>query len=164
MATLLILEPIFEADFLDCSCGFRPGRSAHQALEEICGHLQAGYQTVHDAILNGYFDSISPVRRRESGNCYSGRPLYHSTEVAVVSPVQSECPIAHRCFRADCVDGGGWTPRSLPGDKRHDHLRALYDLVERLVIGPITSGEPTHLTFATFRAHFCTRKFLISAT
>ncbi len=30
-ATLLILEPIFEADFLDCS-GFRPGRSAHQAL------------------------------------------------------------------------------------------------------------------------------------
>ena len=31
MATLLILEPIFEADFLDCSYGFRPGRSAHQA-------------------------------------------------------------------------------------------------------------------------------------
>ena len=30
MATLLILEPIFEADFLDCSYGFRPGRSAHQ--------------------------------------------------------------------------------------------------------------------------------------
>ena len=29
MATLLILEPIFEADFLDCSYGFRPGRSAH---------------------------------------------------------------------------------------------------------------------------------------
>jgi RNA-directed DNA polymerase len=43
MATLLILEPIFEADFLDCSYGFRPGRSAHQALEEIRGHLQGGY-------------------------------------------------------------------------------------------------------------------------
>jgi len=58
MATLLILEPIFEADFLDCSYGFRPGRSAHQALEEIRGHLEAGYQAVYDADLKGYFDSI----------------------------------------------------------------------------------------------------------
>ena len=58
MATLLILEPMFEADFLDCSYGFRPGRSAHQALEEIRGHLQAGYQAGYDADLKGYFDSI----------------------------------------------------------------------------------------------------------
>jgi RNA-directed DNA polymerase len=58
MATLLILEPIFEADFLDCSYGFRPGRSAHQALAEIRGHMQAGYQAVYDADLKGYFDSI----------------------------------------------------------------------------------------------------------
>jgi RNA-directed DNA polymerase len=58
MATLLILEPIFEADFLDCSYGFRPGRSAHQALEEIRGHVEAGYQAVYDADLKGYFDSI----------------------------------------------------------------------------------------------------------
>src|SRR5664279_5188290 len=34
-ATLLILEPIFEADFLDCSYGYRPERSAHQALREL---------------------------------------------------------------------------------------------------------------------------------
>jgi len=58
MATLLILEPIFEEDFEDCSYGFRPGRSAHQALEEIRGHLKAGYQAVYDADLKGYFDSI----------------------------------------------------------------------------------------------------------
>jgi RNA-directed DNA polymerase len=58
MATLLILEPIFEADFLDCSYGFRPGRSAHQALTEIRGHIEAGYQAVYDADLKGYFDSI----------------------------------------------------------------------------------------------------------
>jgi RNA-directed DNA polymerase len=58
MATLLILEPIFEADFEDCSYGFRPGRSAHQALEEIRGHVRAGYQAVYDADLKGYFDSI----------------------------------------------------------------------------------------------------------
>ena len=58
MATLLILEPIFEADFEDCSYGFRPGRSAHQALEEIRTHLKNGYQAVYDADLKGYFDSI----------------------------------------------------------------------------------------------------------
>jgi hypothetical protein len=40
------------------SYGFRPGRSAHQALEEIRGHLQAGYQAVYEAGLKGYFDSI----------------------------------------------------------------------------------------------------------
>ena len=58
MAALLILEPIFEADFEDCSFGFRPGRSAHQALEEIGGHLQRGLEAVYDADLKGYFDSI----------------------------------------------------------------------------------------------------------
>jgi RNA-directed DNA polymerase len=58
MAALLILEPIFEADFEECSYGFRPGRNAHQALEEIRGHLKAGYQAVYDADLKGYFDSI----------------------------------------------------------------------------------------------------------
>ncbi len=58
MAVLLILEPIFEADFQDCSYGFRPRRSAHQALAEIREHLLAGKTTVYDADLKGYFDSI----------------------------------------------------------------------------------------------------------
>jgi RNA-directed DNA polymerase len=58
MATFLILEPIFEADFLDCSYGFRSERSAHDALKEIQTHLKAGYQAVYDADLKGYFDSI----------------------------------------------------------------------------------------------------------
>jgi len=64
MATLLILEPIFEADFEDCSYGFRPGRSAHGALEEIRGHLRTGHQAVYDADLKGYFDSIPQERLR----------------------------------------------------------------------------------------------------
>jgi hypothetical protein len=59
MATLLILEPIFEEDFEDCSYGFRPGRSAHQALEEIRGHIKAGYQAVYDADLRGYLDTYT---------------------------------------------------------------------------------------------------------
>ena len=62
MATFLILEPIFEADFLDCSFGFRSERSAHDALKEIRTHLEAGYQAVYDADLKGYFDSIPHSR------------------------------------------------------------------------------------------------------
>ncbi len=58
MACLLILEPIFEADFLDSSYGFRPGRSAHQALAAIKANLEEGYTAVYDADLAGYFDSI----------------------------------------------------------------------------------------------------------
>lgn len=57
-AVLLVIEPIFEADFLDCSFGFRPGRSAHDALEEIRANLQQGRRAVYDADLQSYFDTI----------------------------------------------------------------------------------------------------------
>lgn len=58
MAVVLILEPIFEADFHDCSYGFRPGRKAHDALDAIRENLKAGRTEVYDADLKGYFDTI----------------------------------------------------------------------------------------------------------
>ena len=58
MAVVLILEPIFEADFHECSHGFRPGRKAHDALEAIRENLKAGRTEIYDADLKGYFDSI----------------------------------------------------------------------------------------------------------
>jgi RNA-directed DNA polymerase len=58
MAVKLILEPIFEADFLDCSYGFRPRRKAHDALDEIHATIVQGRGEVFDADLKGYFDSI----------------------------------------------------------------------------------------------------------
>jgi RNA-directed DNA polymerase len=58
MAVVLILEPIFEADFLDCSHGFRRGRKAHDALEEIRVNLKEGRTAVYDADLKSYFDTI----------------------------------------------------------------------------------------------------------
>jgi RNA-directed DNA polymerase len=57
-AVKLILEPIFEADFEDCSHGFRPGRSAHDALRIIRQRLKEGQTAVYDADLASYFDSI----------------------------------------------------------------------------------------------------------
>jgi RNA-directed DNA polymerase len=58
MATLLVLEPIFEADFLNCSFGFRPGRSAHDAIRVIERDLRQGKSAVVDADLKSYFDTI----------------------------------------------------------------------------------------------------------
>jgi len=58
MAVVLILEPIFEADFLDCSHGFRRKRKAQDALEEIRVNLKEGRTAVYDADLKGYFDTI----------------------------------------------------------------------------------------------------------
>jgi RNA-directed DNA polymerase len=58
MAVLLIIEPILEADFLDCSFGFRPGRSAHDALGETQRNLKEGRREVYDADLQSYFDTI----------------------------------------------------------------------------------------------------------
>ncbi len=57
-AVLLVVEPIFEADFLECSHGFRPGRGAHGAMEEIRAALKGGQRQVYDADLESYFDSI----------------------------------------------------------------------------------------------------------
>jgi RNA-directed DNA polymerase len=57
-AALLILEPIFEADFEDCSHGYRPARSAHDAVKQIDRNLREGYRAVYDADLQAYFDTI----------------------------------------------------------------------------------------------------------
>ena len=57
-AALLVIEPIFEADFLDSSFGFRPGKNAHQAIDAIRQHLSAGLVEVYDADLKSYFDTI----------------------------------------------------------------------------------------------------------
>jgi RNA-directed DNA polymerase len=58
-AVKLIIEPIFEADFFDCSHGFRPKRCAHEAIEQIQSHLRAGRAAVYDADLSSYFDTIN---------------------------------------------------------------------------------------------------------
>ena len=57
-AAKLILEPIFEADFLACSYGFRPGRSATGALEQIRKSFPRGQQFVFEADIADFFGTI----------------------------------------------------------------------------------------------------------
>jgi len=58
MVCKLIIEPIFEADFEECSYGFRPNRSSKDAMKVIKEHLQSGKTAVLDADLSSYFDTI----------------------------------------------------------------------------------------------------------
>jgi len=53
-----VLTPIFDPDFSESSFGFRPGRSAHGALRQVQGHIQAGYRIAVDLDLAKFFDSV----------------------------------------------------------------------------------------------------------
>src|SRR6266542_3957657 len=57
-AAKVVLEPIFEADFRDSSYGFRPKRSAHQAVERIRQIVNRGYAWIVDADIQAFFDRI----------------------------------------------------------------------------------------------------------
>ena len=57
-AVKLVMEPIFEADFHDCSYGFGPGRNAQMAVERIAAEIRGGKDKVYDADLSSYFDTI----------------------------------------------------------------------------------------------------------
>jgi len=60
-AVLMVLSPVYEHDFLDCSYGFRPGRSAHQALEKLWhAIMEMGAACwVLEVDIKSYFDTVS---------------------------------------------------------------------------------------------------------
>lgn len=59
MAVKLLIEPIFEADFKDCSYGFRPGRSAKQAINRVFKVADQRRNWIVDVDIQGYFDNIN---------------------------------------------------------------------------------------------------------
>ncbi|GHU61699.1 group II intron reverse transcriptase/maturase [Spirochaetia bacterium] len=58
-AMVQVLQPIFEQTFSDSSYGFRPGRSAHQAIKRAKGYFEEGYTYVVDLDLEKYFDTVN---------------------------------------------------------------------------------------------------------
>ena len=59
MATVLVLEPIFEADLEPEQFGYRPERSALDAVRQVERLVRSGYTEVVDGDLSGYFDATS---------------------------------------------------------------------------------------------------------
>lgn len=62
MAVKLVIEPLFEADFAECSYGFRPQRNAVQALEELRKAAPKGHEHAVEVDIQSYFDSIDHER------------------------------------------------------------------------------------------------------
>jgi len=61
-AAKLVLEPIFEADFMDCSYGYRPKRSAQQALDRLRDEVRRGRRWVVDTDIKRFFDVLDHQR------------------------------------------------------------------------------------------------------
>jgi group II intron reverse transcriptase/maturase len=57
-AFLIVIEPIFEADFTDSSYGFRPSKSAHDAVREVYKYLNWGCEEIYDVDLEKYFETV----------------------------------------------------------------------------------------------------------
>ena len=65
-AVIMAMEPIYEHDFMDCSYGFRPERSAHHAIEAIRSRLlKMGGGFVLDVDIRRYFDSLNHTHLRD---------------------------------------------------------------------------------------------------
>jgi len=56
---LQVLQPRFDPTFSDHSHGFRPGRSAHDAIQKACGHVAAGRAWVVDVDIEQFFDRVN---------------------------------------------------------------------------------------------------------
>jgi RNA-directed DNA polymerase len=114
-ALCIILESIFEADFLDCSYGFRPGRSQHQALETIQKAIKAGMTSAYDADMQAYFDSIPHDKlmkcikmRVTDGNVLKLIMMWLKSEVHEENDKGNGIKITHP--KSGCPQGGSISP------------------------------------------------------
>jgi len=91
MAVKLVIEPIFEADFEDSSYGFRPRRSAGDAVRQIKQKLQEGKYEVFDADLSAYFDTIPHKELLQLvGKRISDKNVLHLIKMWLKAPVMDK--------------------------------------------------------------------------
>jgi RNA-directed DNA polymerase len=96
-AALLILQPIFEADLEPTAYGYRPGRTALEAVQAVHRALCAGHSAVVDADVSKYFDTIPHAALMQSlARRLSDRRLLRLLKRWLKAPV------------AEATPGGGW--------------------------------------------------------
>ncbi len=90
-AAKLLLEPIFEADLKDEAYGYRPGRSAIDAVKAVHQELKRGHTQVLDADLSKYFDTIPHAELMTSvARRIADRKVLHLIKMWLKAPVQEE--------------------------------------------------------------------------
>ncbi len=143
-ALLLVIEPIFEADFLDCSHGFRPGRNAVGALEQIRGGLRRGRREVYDADLSSYFDTIPHDRLMQMvGRRIADRSVMRLIRLWLKSPVVEEDGQSRKSQGKGTPQGGVISPL-LANIYLHVLDRAFYEEAE----GPGRIAKATLVRYA----------------
>jgi len=139
MAAWRVLGPIFEADFHPCSYGFRPGRNAHQALDQIVNALRRGRLEVVDADLSKYFDPLPHDRlMKRVARRTSDGSLLHLIRQGLDAPVVEESGNT-RPNRQGVPQGGVISPLLA-----HLYLNAL----DWAVNDPAERGQPVLVRYA----------------
>jgi group II intron reverse transcriptase/maturase len=115
MAAVLVLEPIFEADLQPEQYGYRPQRSALQAVETVQALLRSGHTEVIDADLSGYFDSIPHAELlRSLARRLSDRHLLALIARWLEMPVEETDDRGRRQRSTRNQDEGRGTPQGSP--------------------------------------------------
>src|SRR5271166_3057428 len=115
MAAVVILEPIFEADLQPEQYGYRPGRSALQAVQQVQTLMIQGHTEVVDADLSGYFDSIPHSALMKSvARRVSDRQLLALIKAWLEMPVEESDARGNTQRTTRNKDEGKGTPQGAP--------------------------------------------------
>ena len=110
-AAKLVLEPIFEADFEDSAYGYRPKRSAGDAITQVHRHLLSGHEEVVDADLSKYFDTIPHRELMQSvARRIVDRHALHLIKMWLETPVEERDADGTRRMKSGKADRRG-TPQ-----------------------------------------------------
>jgi group II intron reverse transcriptase/maturase len=140
-ATMLVLEPIFEADLEPEQYAYRPGRSALNAVEEVKTLLWSSYQEVVDADLSGYFDSIPHAELMTSvARRVSDKQVLHLIKMCLTMPVEETDKRGRKQRTTRNKDAKRGTPQGAPISPL---LANLY--MRRFVLGWKTLGHARRL-------------------
>jgi len=110
-AILLVIQPIFEKMFLNCSYAYRPGKSSHQAIERVERNLKRGRVWIVDADIENFFDEIDrPLLMKFVAETITEAPLLKLVEQCVSgsgSSSSSESASATATASATAADNKG---------------------------------------------------------